>query len=64
MPNFGLTTAASNRLRGAVVLLTPYTTTLAPVWAQMTDAQKQDCLAHSPIFASVLDLLRPYKDVM
>lgn len=64
MVSFGLTTAASNRLRGAVVLLKPYMTQLAPVWAQMTDKQKQDYREHSPLFASILDLMRPFKDVM
>lgn len=64
MASFGLTTAAANRLRGALVLLVPYLESLAPVWAQMTDTQKQTFLAHSPIFASIVALLRPFKDVM
>ena len=62
--DFGLSKAKEARLRGAVVLLEPYVTSLSEVWPLMTDTQKRGYLEHSPLFASVIEIMRPYKDVM
>jgi hypothetical protein len=61
---FALSKAEEARLRGAIALLKPYVTSLSEVWPLMTDAQKRSYVEHSPLFASVIEIMQPYKDVM
>jgi len=61
---FGLAKADAARLTGALVLLKPYLTSLALVWPKMSAEQKRAYVEHSPVFSRVIDLVRPFKDVM
>lgn len=62
--SFKLEKKESARLEAIVKNLELYITALAETWPYMTPAQKRSYTEHSPMFASLIELMRPFKDVI